>query len=85
MESRSVWVRTAAPGCPAEGKRELLEESISMIGVGLPARASRATAKCVVSQISRELLLSFNSFATWSAWNAVSSGTAVQPAAMMPR
>src|SRR6266849_3235280 len=50
-----------------------------------PATACCASGRCLMSQNSREAALSLSSLVTWSAWNAVSRGTAVHPAAMTPR
>ena len=41
--------------------------------------------RCFRSQNSKEVALSTSSVLTWSAWNAVSRGTAVLPAAMIPK
>ena len=50
-----------------------------------PMTASTATGRCFTSQNNREAPLSINNFFTWSAWKAVSSGTAVLPAAIIPK
>ncbi len=47
--------------------------------------AGRVTGTCFASQKIADVPLSFSSFVTWSSCNAVSSGTAAQPAAMIPR
>src|SRR2546422_990585 len=50
-----------------------------------PATARCASGRCFASAKSTEVPLSLSSLVTWSAWNAVSRGTAVHPAAMTPR
>ncbi len=50
-----------------------------------PSTASAATGRCFTSQNNRDAPLSINNFFTWSALKVVSSGTAVLPAAMIPK
>ncbi len=58
---------------------------MSTVLMGNEPIASRAVARCLTSQNSNELPLSFSRVVIWSACKAVSSGTAVHPDATTPR
>ncbi len=68
-------------------QRDLRSDAAEVITKAMlsPATASVATGRCFTSQNSREAPLSISNVFTWSAWKAVSSGTAVRPAAMIPK
>ena len=59
--------------------------SIKIMPIFSSLTAGRATGTCFASTNTAEVPLSFSSLMTWSSCKAVSSGTAAQPEAMMPR